>query len=135
MPAFIVNGPDIPESLLEAHEEGRIVFFCGAGISYPAGLPGFQGLVDETYEKLGTKKTSTEQQAYDNNQFDTTLDLLERRYPGKRIAVRKALATVLTPSHIGDDSTITHKALIQLSTNHNGKVRLVTTNFDRLSNM
>lgn len=42
MPAFIVNGPDIPESLLEAHEEGRIVFFCGAGISYPAGLPGFK---------------------------------------------------------------------------------------------
>ena len=37
---FIENGPDIPEALLQAQEEGRVVFFCGAGISYPAGLPG-----------------------------------------------------------------------------------------------
>lgn len=132
MPAFIVNGPDIPESLLEAHEEGRIVFFCGAGISYPAGLPGFQGLVSEIYEKLGATFISTEKQTYDKEQFDTTLDLLERRYPGQRIAVRKALATVLTPLQIEENSTIAHKALIQLATNRKGKVRLVTTNFDRL---
>ena len=46
---FITNGPDIPDALLQAHEEGRVVFFCGAGISYPAGLPGFKGLVDEIY--------------------------------------------------------------------------------------
>ena len=42
---FIKNGPDIPERLLQQHEEGRVVFFCGAGISYPAGLPGFGDLV------------------------------------------------------------------------------------------
>lgn len=132
MPAFIVNGPDIPESLLEAHEEGRVVFFCGAGISYPADLPGFQGLVDEIYENLGTTLTPTEKQTYEKEQFDTTLNLLERRFPGQRIAVRKALATALTPSQIKDDSTIPHKSLIQLATNRKGKVRLVTTNFDRL---
>ena len=39
---FIAKGPDIPDALLQAHEEGRVVFFCGAGISYPADLPGFQ---------------------------------------------------------------------------------------------
>ena len=32
---FITHGPDIPDALLQAHEEGRVVFFCGAGISYP----------------------------------------------------------------------------------------------------
>ncbi len=31
---FIQNGPDIPERLLEAHEDSHVVFFCGAGISY-----------------------------------------------------------------------------------------------------
>ena len=36
---FITNGPDIPDALLQAHKDGRVVFFCGAGISYPAGLP------------------------------------------------------------------------------------------------
>ena len=40
---LIANGPDIPDALLQAHEDGRVVFFCGAGISYPAGLPGFKG--------------------------------------------------------------------------------------------
>ena len=51
---FITNGPDIPDALLQAHEEGRVVFFCGAGISYPAGLPGFKGLVDKIYRLIGT---------------------------------------------------------------------------------
>ena len=26
---FIPNGPDIPDALLQAHEDGRVVFFCG----------------------------------------------------------------------------------------------------------
>lgn len=38
---FLKNGPDIPERLLQAHEDGQVVFFCGAGVSYPARLPGF----------------------------------------------------------------------------------------------
>jgi NAD-dependent SIR2 family protein deacetylase len=46
---FIENGPDIPNTLLQAHKEGRVVFFCGAGISYPAGLPGFKKLIDNIY--------------------------------------------------------------------------------------
>ena len=40
---FVKGGPDIPERLVQAHEAGRVVFFCGAGISYPAHLPWFKG--------------------------------------------------------------------------------------------
>jgi len=36
---LVSNGPDIPERLLQAHEDGCVVLFCGAGISRPAGLP------------------------------------------------------------------------------------------------
>lgn len=86
---FVPNGPDIPDSLLQAHEEGRVVFFCGAGISYPAGLPGFGGLV-EIYKRNGTTPSDIEQAALDRYQYDATLDLLERRLPGQRIAVRRA---------------------------------------------
>lgn len=50
---FVANGPDVPNSLLQAHEEGHVVFFCGAGISYPAGLKGFQWLIDEVYRLEG----------------------------------------------------------------------------------
>ena len=51
---FIAYGPEIPDKLLQAHEEGSVVFFCGAGISYPAGLPGFKGLVDKICSNIGT---------------------------------------------------------------------------------
>ena len=95
MPRFIADGPDIPERLLWAHEEGRVVFFCGAGISYPAGLPSFKGLVDQIYAQLGATRSDVEEQAYSKNQYDTTLDLLERRFPGQRVAVRMALSSVL----------------------------------------
>ena len=49
---FVRQGPDVPERLLQAHEDGRVVFFCGAGISYPARLPGFSDLVKEVYSRL-----------------------------------------------------------------------------------
>lgn len=94
---FVTNGPDIPDTLLQAHEEGRVVFFCGAGISYPAGLPGFEGLVKEIYRLNGTVLSGSEieQEAFKRGQFDATLDLLERRLPGQRLAVHRALAKIL----------------------------------------
>ena len=49
---FVKNGPEVPERLLQAHEDGRVVFFCGAGISYPAGLPGFAELTEQIYTDL-----------------------------------------------------------------------------------
>src|ERR1700680_743253 len=129
---FIANGPDIPDSLLEAHEDGRVVFFCGAGISYPAGLPDFRGLVDQIYSELGTFRTSVENQAYDKGQFDATLDLLERRYPGQREAVREVLPKVLKPKLRRKGATDTHRALLKLARDRKNNVRLVTTNFDRI---
>lgn len=129
---LVAKGPDIPDALLQAHEEGRVVFFCGAGISYPAGLPGFQGLVDAIYHVVGTTPTEIEQEAYRRNQFDATLDLLERRLPGQRLAVRKALAEVLRPNLGGKGAADTHNALLQLARSREGALRLVTTNFDRI---
>ncbi len=129
---FVTNGPDIPDALLQAHEEGRVVFFCGAGISYPAGLPGFEGLVDQIYQLIGTSREPIEEEAYERNQFDATLDLLERRVPGQRIAVRSALATVLQPKLRRKGATETHAALLRLARSRQGALRLVTTNFDRI---
>ncbi|MCC7334759.1 MAG: SIR2 family protein [Pirellulaceae bacterium] len=129
---LVARGPDIPEYLLQAHEEGRVVFFCGAGISYPAGLPGFQGLVDAIYSRLGTSLEEIEQEAYDRSHFDATLDLLERRYPGQRVAVRTALHSSLKPKLRRKLATQTHESLLNLSQCRDGAIRLVTTNFDRI---
>jgi len=56
---FIANGPSIPDELLLARDEGRVVFFCGAGVSRAkAGLPDFFGLVEAVARTLGERTHS-----------------------------------------------------------------------------
>lgn len=129
---FITNGPDIPDALVQAHEEGDVVFFCGAGISYPAGLPSFKGLVEEIYRLNGTAPSEIEREVLDRGQFDATLDLLERRLPGQRLAVRRELAQALKPKLRRKGATDTHASLLRLGRSRAGALRLVTTNFDRV---
>lgn len=129
---FIKGGPDIPERLLEAHEDGRVVFFCGAGISYPARLPGFAGLITRIYESLGEEPNAVQQAAIKAGQFDTAVGLLEAEIVGGRELVRRALSDILTPDLSASNATATHEALLTLGKNREGRTRLVTTNFDRL---
>lgn len=129
---FVRHGPDIPERLLQAHEDGRVVFFCGAGISYPAGLPGFKGLVDKLYQNLAVTPNAVQQAAIKAGQFDTAIGLLEADIVGGRETVRRALAGILTPNLSAPNATATHEALLTLGTCRNGQTRLITTNFDRL---
>lgn len=129
---FLKNGPDIPERLLRAHEEGQVVFFCGAGISYPARLPGFSGLVKRLFETLGVTPNGIQKAAIKAKHFDTAIGLLEIDDIGRRERVRQALATILTPDLAARGATDTHKALLTLGRNRDGRFRLITTNFDRL---
>lgn len=50
---FAAQGPDIPLELLEARDRGEVVFFCGAGVSMPAGLPSFRDLARNVVTDLG----------------------------------------------------------------------------------
>jgi hypothetical protein len=109
---FIKNGPDIPERLLQTHEEGRVVFFCGAGISYPAGLPGFAGLVHSLYEHSGVTPDPVQQAALEAHQYDTAIALLEDRHVGGRMAVRRELSAILTAAKTSRKATLTHEALL-----------------------
>jgi hypothetical protein len=131
---FVTNGPDIPDALLQAHEEGRVVFFCGAGISRPAGLPEFKGLVEQIYalNRTALSDSDIELEAFNREQFDATLDLLERRLPGQRLDVRRALAKALGPKLRRNGASDTHAALLRLARSREGALRLVTTNFDRI---
>ena len=126
MPRLIAGGPDIPAELIEKQENGEMVFFCGAGISVPTGLPGFRGLVQQLYPKLNASPTSSEQQALKRDEFDTALDLLEKRFnPGvMRAEVVRLLSVPPNP-----DSLRLHRALPDVSRNAAG-VHLVTTNYD-----
>lgn len=129
---FVRHGPDIPERLLQAHEDGHVVFFCGAGISYPARLPDFAGLVAMVYDALAAAPNAVQQAAIKAGQFDTAIGLLEADIVGGRETVRRALAGILTPHLSAPNATATHDALLTLGKCRNGQTRLITTNFDRL---
>jgi hypothetical protein len=76
------GAPNIPLELIEAQELGNLVFFCGAGISYAAGLPGFAGLVNKVYDSLGEEKLDPEAKAIKAGLYDRALGLLEARIIG-----------------------------------------------------
>lgn len=129
---FVRHGPDIPERLLQAHEDRRVVFFCGAGISYPALLPGFAELVDKLYQALSVTPNPVQQSAINTGQFDTAIGLLEADDIRGREGVRRKMAEILTPDLTAPSATATHEALLTLAQDREGRTRLITTNFDRL---
>lgn len=129
---FIANGPDIPDELLHAHEEGRLVFFCGAGISYPAGLPGFKDLAEELMRLAGEPPNADEENLIKQEQVDHALGLYEKRLQGGRLAARRWLSEALKPDLARPRAITTHLALLALAKSRQGAIKLVTTNFDRL---
>lgn len=129
---FVSNGPEVPNDLIHLHEEGKVIFFTGAGISYPAGLPGFNGLTETVFKELSMTPNEVESAALDQHRYDTALGLLESRLVGARRRMREEVERALKPDLSRPNALRTHEALLLLGRNRNGALRLVTTNFDRL---
>lgn len=139
---FIENGPSVPDELLIARDQGRVVFFCGAGVSLAkAGLPDFFGLAEKVTKRLGIPADSpilkllNEAREIETRisiagliSADRIFGLLERDFRVRDIEV--AVASALKPDDAPD--LIAHNTLLDLATTREGAVRLVTTNFDRL---
>jgi hypothetical protein len=147
---IVAYGPWLPAQLLQALDEGRLMFFCGAGISMsrePWGLPGFGELTRLAYERCnqpmaGDKPVdAAARDAVCREQYDKALEILETRenYQGQ---MRREIANILTsmegleePTQLAERLS-RHRALLDLAEIRaaaGGKVkgyRLVTTNFD-----
>ena len=139
---FTENGPEIPDELLLALDEGRVVFFCGAGVSRArARLPDFFDLADQVLESLGVSEHSPAAkilaEARDMEErtgvpglisADRVFGLLEREFLS--VDIDRAVAQALVPDK--DADLTAHKLLLDLATSRDGNTKLVTTNFDRL---
>lgn len=139
---FIAYGPSIPDELLLARDQGRVIFFCGAGVSRArANLPDFFGLARKVVSKLGVNQDSPaykliqEAQEIDRRvgisgviSADRVFGLLERDFASRDI--EEAVASALKPPQECDLTA--HRILLDLATTPEGAVQLVTTNFDRL---
>ena len=126
MPRLIPDGPDIPGELIQNQEAGEMVFFCGAGISVPAGLPSFPRLVQQLYDVLYTSPSLGEQRKIEQGDFAEVLGALEKRVTNG--AMRSEVVRLLsaTPKQ---GSLRLHRALLRVSRNPSG-MHLVTTNYD-----
>ena len=126
------GAPDIPLELIEAQENDELVFFCGAGVSYPSGLPGFGGLVEAVYQNLHQEKDELEEQAIKAGFYDRALGLLEARTEeGNTTRINLVRHEIINQLELKSGANVdTHKALLQLSKTKTGNYRLVTTNVD-----
>src|SRR5262245_27273879 len=111
---------NIPEELIAAHQDGRLVIFAGAGVSMgpPADLPGFDRLADMIAQ--GTKPRLK------SEPVDTYLGRLEDR--GKGVKIQQLARSLLTPKG-SRGPTVLHRAIVRLFGGHEN-LRIVTTNFD-----
>jgi hypothetical protein len=147
----------IPERLLLAHARGEVLFIAGAGISQPASLPDFRGLVLRVYAQLDaavhavisgipptahnqwspnlsglTNQQAAEVKRFINGDYDVVLGMLERRMEGQSSAksrVRQAVASELRAPSV--QPAPIHRALMRLA-DRGGAVTIVTTNFELL---
>lgn len=142
---FLPDGPEIPSDLISAQEKGETIFVCGAGVSMTVGVPGFGGLVQKVYDALG-ENWALHHAEYEGmrdggrlaGQFDRVLRALERRLAAKNVArasgmrerVRAAVRLALKPPDNVDLSN--HYSLLRLSRDPEGRIRLLTTNFETL---
>lgn len=139
---FFKDGPAISDDLLNARDEGRVVFFCGAGVSRArAGLSDFFELANKVIIALGVHADSPVHKILiEARQIeartgvgglisaDRLFGLLEREFSVSDI--HSAVAKVLQPAKGVDLSA--HRILLDLAKTPDGRTRLVTTNFDRL---
>lgn len=131
---FIPGTPDIPDDLIKDVADGHAVFLCGAGVSMRVGMPSFGELTDQIYSEIGEmpKHEAAEVEALKRGEYDRALQSLEKRtrLPKMPSRVRAATTKLLTPRPgllVPD-----HLNLLRLSRDADGRIRLLTTNFDPL---
>lgn len=139
---FIESGPDIPDELLFALDEGNVVFFCGAGVSRAfAQLPDFSHLAQQAIEELGATDDSKAKKLfakYDElNKHPDSRGLISADHifsalirSFDRQSINQSVAKLLQLPRSVDLTA--HKIILDLATLQSGHTRLITTNFDLL---
>jgi len=135
---FHLDGPSIPDALLERCDAGRVVMLCGAGVSKPAGMPDFVGLTQYVIEFFCPSEDSPimtafrpwlESSSAANVPLDQIFNLLHQEYGKDEVnsLVTQRLA-VQRPEGTGYE----HGLIKRISRDQSGIPQIVTTNFDLL---
>ena len=138
---FRVDGPSIPDSLLEKCDAGRVVFFCGAGIScYPKNsalrLPNFRELTNRIIRHfrpspnsdiMKAMKLLDESETANSTSLDEIFYLIQKTFCKEE--VNQKISEILSKNSTLERPT-RHKHIAQISSDQEGIPQIVTTNFD-----
>ena len=123
---FTENGPSLPPHLLEEQSQGNVIFFCGAGVSVPAGLDSFARLTDRLITTLDSTKARAA--LAEKQSFDRVFNVLVREFG--REEIDRQIHAALNVEH--PRTLRHHRDILTLSRGASGSPQVVTTNFDRL---
>lgn len=136
---FFETGPSIPDSLLERCDRGHVVFFCGAGVSIPSGMPDFVKLTQYVVDFFDPPEDSAIATAFapwlDDKYsgrrvpLDQIFNLLHHEYG--REEVNALVAQCLSSSKASKQSR-EHSLIARISSDPEGRPQIITTNFDHL---
>ena len=115
-----VGTVDLPDELVNAHSEGRLVLFVGAGASVaePSGLPTFERLAQMIGDDVGCVYPG------DASSPDVFLGNLK----GEEVDVHLMVHSIIDSPE--SEPTDLHRAIARLAST-SGNPRIVTTNYDR----
>lgn len=136
---FHPDGPAIPDLLLERRDSGRVVFLCGAGVSFNSGMPTFLGLTQYVIDFFDPPPESQIMAAFGpwlqdasaaNVPLDQIFNLLHQEYGKDEVnaLVSERLRAPTTSTAVGHE----HALIKRISSNKAGAPQIVTTNFDLL---
>ncbi|OHZ36183.1 MULTISPECIES: SIR2 family protein [Rhizobium/Agrobacterium group] len=111
------------------HAEGKVIFFCGAGVSLDAGYPLFRGLVEELHKRSPIAAPLEFQDAMRDQNYEFALSIIQRKLGTNALKLRRDTAKILS---VRPKTLKNHLSILRLSYLRDDSCRLVTTNFDRL---
>ena len=141
---FFENGPSIPNHLLEQSDSGRVVFFCGAGVSQyginsEINMPSFLELTRQVVDYFKPSKESDISKAlmtwdeganYRPVPLDEIFFFLQSTFCKEE--VNQVVANILSIKNTSMTTPTRHQHISQISKSKEGLPQIVTTNFDTL---
>jgi hypothetical protein len=125
---WLSNNVEIDDLLLSSHQEGKLVFFVGAGASMgpPSDLPDFKKLTQEICELHGTSLSKLGYGSGVKEPYVFPFDLVLDQF-GSPYSVKKAAVDII--GRASSEHTELHEQIMRLSCS-GPKPKIVTTNFD-----
>ncbi|WP_111637738.1 SIR2 family protein [Marinomonas shanghaiensis] len=131
---FYADGPNIPDQLLELRDQGKVVFFCGAGVSKNEKLDNFEELTQAVMDHFDPPESFESYQAFYSRYKEHSIPILDQVFYFLHQEFGVNEVNQVVAERLSTDKKIakSHQDILRISSNLDGIPQVVTTNFDHL---